>query len=387
FDKFVGRREETQRDLAEGGQLDVTKNGGGPEGYTRPAIGGLLTYTQSWFTKGLSLGHLIHGVALGPGETTRIAVIDWARRVRTSSAETIQESEQLSEDLARSRSIGEITSAVARETQSGRSAASAEASATQQGGSTGDAHLRDFDPFAAFTMVISPGVSTSGTSFGTASSSSDATSWSTTSGSRDVGASLAQDIVDRTHQEAHAARNRRASIVREVSQQESESISTRTLTNYNHMHALTIEYYEVVQLYRTVVQLSKAERCIFIPMKLLDFRDPKVIDRSRTALLSAALSPVVREALALPASQIRVKDPAVQSPELQAGEVAPDAVDELAEDKWLAQDISAARIATGGQIRVMADGRLALPGDAVLSGVDLIGQAAASTEGGVHGRG
>jgi hypothetical protein len=387
FDRFVGKGAETPQDLTEAGQLDVTKNGGGPEGYTRPAIGGVLTYTQSWFTKGLSLGHLIHGVALGPGETTKIAVIDWARRVLTTATETIQENEQLLEDLLRSRSIGEITSAVARETQSGRSAASNEASAMQQGGSTGEAHLRDFDPFAAFTMVISPGVSTSGTSFGAASGSSAATSWSTTSGRRDVGASLAQDIVDRTHQEAHSARNRRASIVREVSQQESESISTRTLTNYNHMHALTIEYFEVVQLYRTIVQLSKAERCIFIPMKLLDFRDPKVIDRYRTALLGAALSPVVREALELPASTIRVKDPAVQTPELQAGEVAPDAVDELAQDKWLAQDISAARIATGGQIRVMADGRLALPGDAMLSDVGLIGQAAAATDDGAPGSG
>jgi hypothetical protein len=386
FDSFVGKGG-AAHDLAGAGQLDVTHNGSEVEGYTRPAIGGVLTYTQSWYTKGLSLGHLIHGVALGPGETTKIAVIDWARRVLTQATEAIDETEQLDEDLARSRSIGEITSAVARETQSGRSAASSEASATQRGGSSAGANLRDFDPFEAFLMVQSPGVSTSGSSFGTASGSSDATSWSTTSGRRDVGASLAQDIVDRTHQAAHSARNRRASIVREVSQQESESISTRSLTNYNHMHALTVEYYEVVQLYRTVVQLSKADRCLFVPLMLLDFRDPKVVDRYRTILLGAALSPIVREALELPASTIRVKDPAVATPELQAGEVAPDAVDELAQDKWLAQDVGAARIATGGQIRVLGDGRLALPGDAVLSGVEFMGQTAVATDGGTNASG
>lgn len=376
FDSFIEDAGPQARPLVKAGQLDVSKIGSSPEGYTVPAIGGVLTYTQSWYTKGLSLGHLIHGVALGPGEATKIAVIDWARQVRTAAVESIEELELLVEELGRSRSIGEITSAVARETQKGRSAAQSEASAMQFGESRSGANLRDFDPFSsptAFTglSVISPGVSVSGSSLGIAGNASDSTSWSTTSGQRDIGASLAQDIVDRTHQEAHSARNRRASIVREVSQQESETVSTRTLTNYNHMHALTIEYYEVVQLYRTVVELSKADRCVFVPMKPLDFRDMKVIDRYRAALMDASLSPVMREALSLPASTTPVRAPAVLSAELQAGDLTADAVSSLADDKWLARDISAAFAATGGQIRVMADGRLALPSDAVLSGVEL----------------
>jgi hypothetical protein len=57
---------------------------------------------------------------------------------------------------------------------------------------------------------------------------------------------MSQNIADSTHQAANAARNRRASVVREVSEAESERISTRTLTNYNHMHALSVQYYEVV---------------------------------------------------------------------------------------------------------------------------------------------
>jgi hypothetical protein len=357
FDSFVGEEETKPQTLIGSGQVDVAGAGAAPEGYSRPAIGGVLTYTQSWYTKSLSLGHLIHGIALGPGETTKIAVIDWARRVSTAAVESIEELELLSEELSRSRSIGEITAAVARETQRGRSAAQSEASAQQYGEARSGANLRDFDPFSsplAFTglMVISPGVSTSGSSLGLAFNASAASSWSTTSGQRNVGASLAQDIVDRTHQAAHSARNRRASIVREVSQQESESVSTRTLTNYNHMHALTIEYYEVVQLYRTVVELSKADRCLFVPMRPLDFRDTKVIDRYRAALIGAALSPVMREALELPAATIPVRAPAVLSSELQAGDVDGGAVDTLSPDKWLARDIGSAFAATGGQTRV-----------------------------------
>jgi hypothetical protein len=361
--------------LGDDGPLDVTRYLSDSVGYERPAIGGLLTFTQSWYTKGLSLGHLIHGIALGPGETTKIAMIDWARRVLTSATEGIGETEQLFSDLSRARSLGEITRAVAQETQEGRSAARSEASATQRGEAAGAAQLRD--PGFSQGSFTSPGVSTSGSSFGSSIGSSEATSWSTSSGQREIGASLAQDIVDRTHQEAHSARNRRASIVREVSQQESESISTRTLTNYNHMHSLTIEYYEVVQLYRTVVELSKADRCIFIPMKLVDFRNLNLIDRYRTALAGAALSPIVREVLDLPAATTRIQAPAIQTAQLSVAETNSSSIENLPQDRWIAQDIYSAQAASGGQIRVLSDGRLALPSDAVLSNIDFVVRKAA----------
>jgi hypothetical protein len=295
FDEFVGGAAvlPPSRQLGADGPLDVSQLLSNNGGYERPAIGGILTFTQSWYTKGLSLGHLIHGIALAPGESTKIAMIDWSRKVRTSATETIEEGEQLDSDLSRARSISEITSAVARETQTGQSAAQSTSMATQFGRSTGSAGVRSpFDP-SSFGGTAA-GVETSGTSFGASTGVTGATSWSTSSGQREVGAALAQDIVDRTHQASHSARNRRASIVREVSQTESESISTRTLTNYNHMHALTVEYYEVVQLYRTVVELSKADRCLFVPMKLIDFTQPRIVERYRQVLAANGLRGDVR---------------------------------------------------------------------------------------------
>ncbi len=305
FDEFVGGAAVAPiaRPLGMDGPLDISELLSNNGGYERPAIGGVLTFTQSWYTKGLSLGHLIHGIALAPGESTKIAMIDWSRRVRTSATETIQEGEQLDSDLSRARSISEITSAVARETQTGQSAAHSASVATQSGASTGYAGTTSpFDPISFGGTAF--GVRTSGTSLGTSTGVSDATSWSTSSGQREVGASLAQDIVDRTHQASHSARNRRASIVREVSQTESESISTRTLTNYNHMHALTVEYYEVVQLYRTVVELSKADRCLFVPMKLVNFRDPAIRSRFRHVLGISGLIPKVRALMFMEPDQV-----------------------------------------------------------------------------------
>ena len=110
---------------------------------------------------------------------------------------------------------------------------------------------------------------------------------------------MGQNIADRTHQNAHCSRTRRASVVKEVAQSEHENVSTRVLANYNHMHALTVQYYEVVQVHRVDLTLAKAERVVFIPVKLLDFTDERLdpVD-SAGVLARAALTFAIRDALA-----------------------------------------------------------------------------------------
>ena len=117
------------------------------------------------------------------------------------------------------------------------------------------------------------------------------TSWSV--GSKSVLAEMSQRVNDRTEQHATSVRNRRASSVREVSESEHEDVSTRIVANYNHMHALSIQYYEVVQVYRVSVQLNKFERAIFLPFQLIDFSAAnamELVTRFRGQLLSAALT-------------------------------------------------------------------------------------------------
>jgi hypothetical protein len=294
FDQYLGDASQELKPLAESNAIDVSALIATDSGYTRPAIGAVLTYTQSWYTKGLALGNLIHSIALGPGESTRIAMIDWSRRTRARATEEIGEEEALVSDLSRARAITEITSAVANETQRGQSAATNFAIASQEAESTGRAGIANPFPLGP----LSPGVETAGTSKSRSTGFSQGTAWSTSSGHRDVAASLAQDIVDRTHQASHLARSRRASIVREVSQEESESVSTRAVTNYNHMHALTIQYYEVVQLYRTVVELSRADRCLFVPLRLVDFTNPLLVQRYKEVIAAVGLNSGI-QALAL----------------------------------------------------------------------------------------
>lgn len=253
----------------------------GSGGFRRLATGALLRFSQSWYAQGLTLGQLLHSTSLAPGESTRIAMIDWSRRSSASASETIAEAEQLSNTQLHSRSISEVTQATAKEFQSGQSTSTVTSSTEQAGGALG---------FELGPVAFGGGASGSTTT-------TEAMSASSSFGSRDLAASYAQNINDRSQQNASSVRNRRASIVREVSQEEHEQISTRVVTNYNHMHALNVQYYEVVQAFRVTTQLEEAERCLFVPLKLLDFRDVAVVERWREVLARAALSARVRRQL------------------------------------------------------------------------------------------
>ena len=92
-----------------------------PAGFSKLATGALLTFSQSWFAQGLTLGQLLHSTSLAPGESTRIALVDWVRRTRASSSESVSEAEQLSNSSVHSRALNEVTSATATEVQTGNS--------------------------------------------------------------------------------------------------------------------------------------------------------------------------------------------------------------------------------------------------------------------------
>jgi hypothetical protein len=271
--------------------LDLGALADGAPGFKSVAFGALLTYTQSWFSQGVTLGQLLHSVALAPGESTRIAVVDWTRRSRAGETDVISEEDELSNEAAHNRAISEVTNAVATEAQSGFSHSSTFATSTEVGAS----HAVDVSgPLGGLLGGVG---ASSAQSFSNATSMGTADSYSSSFGQRTVGSSMGQNIADRTHQNAHSSRTRRASVVKEVAQSEHENVSTRVLANYNHMHALTVQYYEVVQVHRVDLTLAKAERVVFIPVKLMDFTNEQLIRRFRGVLIGAALTSEIREAL------------------------------------------------------------------------------------------
>jgi len=278
--------------------------------FSQPAVGAAVTLSQSWFAQGLTLGHMVHSLALAPGEATRIALIDWSRRTAATATESIAESERLDSAEGHSRAISEVQNAVADEMQFGGSMSKGWAKSSSKGTNASASiggGIAGIGEGVAGVFGFGGGASTTKqsaeTSFGTNSAS-----WSI--GSRSVAATLTQNVNDRTEQHSSAVRNRRASSVREVSQNEHEEISTRIVANYNHMHALTVQYYEVVQLYRVVTRMHHVDRALFVPFEIIDFDAANAFDlvaRYRGQLLAAALTPRVRDLLVDPDGRVEIR--------------------------------------------------------------------------------
>ncbi|MDT7845630.1 hypothetical protein [Streptomyces justiciae] len=294
MDRIEGTR---PRDLRTSGPLDPTE-ADGQYGFDRPAEGALLTYSQSWYGQGLALGQLLHSLALAPGEATRVAMLDWSRRTAGQRDETGSQVEDLTNTTTHTRALSEVARSVAEEAQSGFSRSTLDAHSRQTGTASGG--LADWPSPLDFLNPFSktPGVKLESTSTGEAWNTSTATSFAASSGRREINAFMAQNIADATHQAAHAARSRRATVVEEVQESESVSTTTRIVANYNHMHALTVCYYEVVQLYRVEVALQQVEKCLFVPVRVLDFQAPEKLDlRQRTVLGEHALTPFAAKEL------------------------------------------------------------------------------------------
>ncbi|MEV6976829.1 hypothetical protein [Kitasatospora sp. NPDC093806] len=239
--------------------------------YDRPAEGMIVTTEQTWSAQGVTLGRLLHSLALAPGESTKVAVVDWQRSTKATGTEATSENDTLSGTTDQSRSISEVANAIAREEQYGTSRTSQSSKSSSSGGSFG----------------ASLGVISGGANWGESSNSGFTTAVSRSTGVMSVANDATQRISARTQQLATAARSRNMTVVRETTQSEKEKVLTRVVTNYNHMHAMSVQYYEVVQVYSVTTKPTKLERCLFIPLQELTF-NATTLQRYKEVLASVA---------------------------------------------------------------------------------------------------
>lgn len=281
------------------GPLSLTDAMSAATGFDKPAVGAMVTFSQSWYAQGISLGQMLHSLALAPGEATRIAVIDFKRTVAALATESISESEALASQTAHQRALSEVQNSVARDMQSGGSTSHVHSESDSGGIGLG------------LSAIVPVGGALLGGAFGGsyqgASTTTDANSSSWSLGKRSVTASMTQNINDRTEQHSTHVRNRRATAVREVSETEHQEVSTRIVANYNHMHALTVQYYEVIQIYRVVAEVQTAERVLFLPIALTDFSSDEMIEAYRGVLARAALTSRARDLLLDPTSTVELR--------------------------------------------------------------------------------
>lgn len=198
----------------------------------------LLDYSTEWFPIGHALGRVAYSLPLAPAEKVKIAVVDWSRQDRAKRSEDTALNEAIKHDWNRDRTVSETVSASVHESQSGSS----------------------FMAGLGASAAVPLGALSMGASLALGGSTSS------TEGSRDASGQMLQRLSDGFHQASSAMRELQSTVVIQTEQSEKSNVQTRTVVNYNHSHALTILYYEVLRHYRVVTRLTRRR-----PALLVDF--------------------------------------------------------------------------------------------------------------------
>lgn len=214
---------------------------------TSLAYGHILHYKQEWTADGFSLGDLLYSLPLAPGQKKQIAVIDFDRRERASNTQSVDFRESVESSLSRDRDINEIATGIATESIDGSSSSHVGA-----GG-------------GGFGLALGPVV------IGGAGGYSKAWSTASQDAMRSVNSRNMQSLSDRTVQSASAIRSLRSTVVQTVAQSETMSVNTESVANYNHCHAITIQYFEVLRHFKLYHKLTDVEECLFVPLPIKNF--------------------------------------------------------------------------------------------------------------------
>lgn len=251
-------------------------------------------YKQKWINLGTALGEPVKSIGLAPGEVRKIAVLDWQRRTSGSRTEDTTASEQLRNQLIHNRALDEVTRATATEHQQGGTSIDAGTIATSMGGVAAGAIAGAAAigiPSALVGAVVGTavepgpgtaagailGLATGGVAGGIGGAALAAANqqWgvieSDTEGDREVVTEMAQRINDVTNQKASSVRSLWSTVVLTEQQAEQAHVETIAIANYNHAHALTIQYFEVLQHYQARIELSAHQALLYLPYKPILF--------------------------------------------------------------------------------------------------------------------
>ena len=221
------------------------------------AHGHLLRFKQEWVADGYSMGNLLYSLPLAPGQKKQISVLDWERRESAARFESLEAREDLDAFLQRDRDISEIVQGAVRESTRGGSKSS---SGSIAGG-------------IGIGAVLGPVGGLLGVGGGKSSASSSA--WQRSS--RQTSASALNQLRDRTIQSASSVRSQRSTVVQSLRQGERVEATTESVANYNHCHAITIQYFEVLRHLLVRQRLVDVQECLFVPLMMSWFDSEKAL--------------------------------------------------------------------------------------------------------------
>lgn len=242
------------------------------------AFGHLVEHRQKFYSNGYSLGNILHSEGLAPGQVKKIAVLDWKRSQTSSRDENLTFKEELEATTDHTQDFEELQSAMLNESMSASSSSKVKSTAAAIGGAIGGV-------FPGGIFGIAGGVSRN-----TSSASSSAQQNS----SRNTSAQMSSQLSDKTKQAAKNVRNQRATVITTDTQSESVGARVEVLANYNHCHAITNVFFEVLRHVAVKQEVTSVSECIFVPLLITEFTTDKIY-RWKEHLKSVMLAnPMIR---------------------------------------------------------------------------------------------
>jgi len=222
-------------------------------------IGYIVKMHQIWIPTGLSLGDLVYSLPLAPGEQQRIAVSDERETLAVREFESMSAEEQQRYNEQADSSTDAVFRSAFDEAASGGSRMKTSTEAGSFGGGLG---VGGFFGGIVAGLGIAGGYSDSTT---TGSSSS----WQ--NASRDYVSNASQDFHSSLSRSASARRTASRTSVRLATASEHKSVVTKVITNHNHNHALTMQYWQVLRHFGVSSKVDDVQLVCFVPLEVIQF--------------------------------------------------------------------------------------------------------------------
>jgi hypothetical protein len=261
-------------------------------------LGYSVSYLQEWIFRGVHLGEPQGSVNLFMGQDTQVSVLDWRRAIRAFRLEDTRATERLASTLFHQRAVDEVARATAEEHQQGATSAFGANAATAGSfvaagavvGGVGGGISGALAGLVLGNVANAAGGAptlagaAAGTAVGSlagAAAGSLIFSGATTlgfvetdaEGDREIFASSAQNIQQRTVQNSSSLRSFWSNIISQSVEEEQQQIRTDRVTNHNRIHALNALYFEVLNEYQVNMRVGDFVAILFLPYKPILFTE------------------------------------------------------------------------------------------------------------------
>lgn len=219
-------------------------------------LGYVLRCGQNWQFQGLALGDLVYSLPLAPGEQQQVVV----------------------EEQSTTLTVREFDSVIASDTSSASQVSDASSRATFDSALRQSAQGGSSFTSASESGSISAGGGLLGLLGGPSGSLGETVSGGTThnwmDGLQNYGSTATQATQTYAEQQAHSFRSAQRTAMRMASTTESTSVTTKTITNHNKLHALTMQYFEVLRQFDITTSYDGVSLVCLVPLDIVWFLPP-----------------------------------------------------------------------------------------------------------------